>query len=452
MYICELRCFEQGLSKRAGDLCFILIREKMSITLPRLIFTLSFVSLYDFLISNSNCIPKSTIVFYNDTVTIRRTQFCFSPSTNFRCSEKEEVIIPSNDTIITCCPGFQKIEENGVIKCRCSKCPVSNMRCDADSEKCVCEDGWIGEFCDNPCPKLYFGPGCEKKCDSGPNTFDCDHVTGRQLCFPGFFGDRCENPCPKGIYCVDGKFCKSPGDCQCPPGRNGTFCEIKVLQDEEGPSCNNAGEWDNDRGRCICKPGWQGKICEKRCDHGYYGTDCSTKCPTPSKQSHISRKTSSCDPATGFYKCEVGFKGKICDRCMTCDCPPGYKGNNCDELCEEGRYGINCHQICSCENNATCSPFDGTCTCLAGWSGEKCGDACQSGYYGINCTTRCDFEGHSKECHHITGELVCSPGYIGPFCNETCPCGKFEKDCPESCETRRSLKSSAQTGTCLNNK
>ena len=53
-------------------------------------------------------------------------------------------------------------------------------------------------------------------------------------------------------------------------------------------------------------------------------------------------------------------------------CAAGYRGDNCDTLCKEGTYGKGCENKCQCQNNAECSPFDGTCTCTGRWTGDYC--------------------------------------------------------------------------------
>ena len=55
-----------------------------------------------------------------------------------------------------------------------------------------------------------------------------------------------------------------------------------------------------------------------------------------------------------------------------CKCPSGYKGRNCENACERGRYGINCAYRCQCEhaNADGCHPVTGECVCKEGWRGE----------------------------------------------------------------------------------
>lgn len=40
--------------------------------------------------------------------------------------------------------------------------------------------------------------------------------------------------------------------------------------------------------------------------------------------------------------------------------------NSCNFRCEDGRYGINCENVCQCKNNALCDKETGKCICLSG--------------------------------------------------------------------------------------
>lgn len=48
---------------------------------------------------------------------------------------------------------------------------------------------------------------------------------------------------------------------------------------------------------------------------------------------------------------------------------PGYP---VPTVCAGGHFGQDCAQLCSCANNGTCSPIDGSCQCLPGWIGKDC--------------------------------------------------------------------------------
>lgn len=41
-------------------------------------------------------------------------------------------------------------------------------------------------------------------------------------------------------------------------------------------------------------------------------------------------------------------------------------------VCAGGYFGQDCAQLCSCANNGTCSPIDGSCQCFPGWIGKDC--------------------------------------------------------------------------------
>lgn len=41
-------------------------------------------------------------------------------------------------------------------------------------------------------------------------------------------------------------------------------------------------------------------------------------------------------------------------------------------VCAGGHFGQDCTQLCSCANNGTCSPIDGSCQCFPGWIGKDC--------------------------------------------------------------------------------
>lgn len=48
---------------------------------------------------------------------------------------------------------------------------------------------------------------------------------------------------------------------------------------------------------------------------------------------------------------------------------PGYP---VPTVCAGGHFGQDCAQLCSCANNGTCSPIDGSCQCFPGWIGKDC--------------------------------------------------------------------------------
>lgn len=59
----------------------------------------------------------------------------------------------------------------------------------------------------------------------------------------------------------------------------------------------------------------------------------------------------------------------------------------------------------------------GSCTCGAGFTGEFCDSKCHQGYFGINCEQVCQCQdGHHLGCDPVTGKCTCKPEWKGIFC------------------------------------
>lgn len=66
-------------------------------------------------------------------------------------------------------------------------------------------------------------------------------------------------------------------------------------------------------------------------------------------------------PVTTKLKIKVkGKKFQVSVLCVLC------------AVCPSGRFGKNCAWSCSCTNNGTCNPIDGSCQCYPGWIGSDC--------------------------------------------------------------------------------
>ena len=48
----------------------------------------------------------------------------------------------------------------------------------------------------------------------------------------------------------------------------------------------------------------------------------------------------------------------------------GYLGDNCDQPCPTGTWGLNCTQSCACLNGARCHHNTGFCNCTVGYHGN----------------------------------------------------------------------------------
>uniref|UniRef100_A0A8D9EN95 Tyrosine-protein kinase receptor Tie-1 n=1 Tax=Cacopsylla melanoneura TaxID=428564 RepID=A0A8D9EN95_9HEMI len=109
---------------------------------------------------------------------------------------------------------------------------------------------------------------------------------------------------------------------------------------------------------------------------------------------------------------------------VTCACPPGFAGNQCELPCGRNRFGQKCSSVCSkssneCKGMILCTPDYG-CTCAPGYHGNQCIQQCQEGTYGADCAQTCD---HCKNgCDRYTGACRgdCSKPYlIRPYCKQT---------------------------------
>lgn len=108
-----------------------------------------------------------------------------------------------------------------------------------------------------------------------------------------------------------------------------------------------------------------------------------------------------------------------------CKCPPGFKGNKCEQGCGPNSFGVDCTGMCSmhqthCQQMMFCTNGFG-CKCPAGYRGDNCTTECTSGTYGVNCEQQCSERCISTSCDIYTG--VCNNGctttnYIAPDCKE----------------------------------
>lgn len=179
----------------------------------------------------------------------------------------------------------------------------SHGYCEQPNE-CICESGWVGEFCDT-CVKH---PGCQHDTCTEPRQCNCNEgwegqFCNKALCLPG---------------CVHGD-CKHPNECICEMGWVGEFCDIC----EKYPSCQHGTctePW-----QCNCDKGWDGFLCDQalclpRCVHG--------DCEQPNE-----------------CKCEPGWVGELCDTCVK---HPNCQHGTCIErwqcICDEGWGGPFCDQ------------------------------------------------------------------------------------------------------------
>lgn len=109
------------------------------------------------------------------------------------------------------------------------------------------------------------------------------------------------------------------------------------------------------------------------CPAGQYGENCSGHC--------LCQNGGSCDSMTGQCSCPPGWTGAACE--LGEHLTPNFSWSNILSFspdvsfptlleCEEGHYGENCTQTCSCVNRGRCDKVTGRCVCQPGWVGELC--------------------------------------------------------------------------------
>ncbi|XP_059150291.1 multiple epidermal growth factor-like domains protein 10 [Physella acuta] len=152
---------------------------------------------------------------------------------------------------------------------------------------------------------------------------------------------------------------------------------------------------------------------------------------------------------------------------VSCLCHDGFKVDPIDELkcseCENGTFGNNCSQNCSCvtPNTEYCNKVNGSCVCKQGWTGDRCQTdvdecggklidcpehsncintngsydcdcidgykktiinktqciECENGTFGHNCSQNCNcFTSNTAYCNKVNGSCVCKQGWTGDTC------------------------------------
>ncbi|XP_070191834.1 scavenger receptor class F member 1-like [Littorina saxatilis] len=117
------------------------------------------------------------------------------------------------------------------------------------------------------------------------------------------------------------------------------------------------------------------------------------------------------------------YNNTPCDKTTGhCDeCPPGKKGDTCNEACDGGQYGPSrCSLSCGqCEDGQQCHPVTGHCPrCHPGFYPPLCNETCDD-TYGQNCSESCGQCKGGQPCNTTTGSCTtgCEPGYTGELCN-----------------------------------
>ena len=132
---------------------------------------------------------------------------------------------------------------------------------------------------------------------------------------------------------------------------------------------------------CTCAPGWTGTTCGTNID------ECAIP-PTPCQNGGT---CTDCTP-TAVSVQPVDSDPSTCPRGYTCDCVPGFFGDDCE-------VDVDYCMSAPCQNNGTCHDIMGgpgySCTCPRGYTGVNCEadiDECAEGacQNGATCTVSYD--------------------------------------------------------------
>ncbi|XP_038066631.1 uncharacterized protein LOC119736688 [Patiria miniata] len=127
------------------------------------------------------------------------------------------------------------------------------------------------------------------------------------------------------------------------------------------PVCFNGGVCDDQSGDCICPPGFSGDFCETPEGPNRFGQSGSFRCDSP--------ELGEGPTCAGMLFCLPDPYG--------CSCASGYQGIDCDDSCGDGFYGADCAQTCHCMDGAACNITTG-----------ECPEDCAPGFAGINCQVK----------------------------------------------------------------
>ncbi|KAJ8790362.1 hypothetical protein J1605_021439 [Eschrichtius robustus] len=389
-----------------------------------------------------------------------------------RCGLLESRYLEGEVCAVPCAAGTYGPNCSSVCSCN------SGGTCSPVDGSCTCKEGWQGLDCTLPCPSGTWGLNCNESCTCA-NGAACSPTDGSCFCSPGWLGDNCELPCPDGTFglncsercdcshadgCdpVTGHCCCLAGwtgihcDSTCPPGRWGPNCSVSC-------SCENGGSCSPEDGSCECAPGFRGPLCQRICAPGFYGHSCAQPCPL------CVHSSGPCHHASGICECLPGFSGTLCNQeagksmlgdllfrkpkleaelqtgemyvillavvlpwkelrfllgkstgPKSASVPITINYSPRPVVCAGGHFGQDCAQLCSCANNGTCSPIDGSCQCFPGWIGKDCSQACPSGFWGPTCFHTCSCH-NGASCSAEDGACHCTPGWTGLFCTQRKP-------------------------------
>ena len=279
-------------------------------------------------------------------------------------------------------------------------------KCSPGNERCECEEGFIGEFCEIP----VYRHVCRAHC-SGHGR--CD-THGHCLCDAGFAGAACSRAVPNACAgnCGGHGACLPSGKCACDVGFGGADCS-QLLSRPCPLGCSGRGVC-GPSGDCICEPGYRGASCAHagNDDQQQYLRSSAVVMPNRTIDAPFTRPPR---PASRYLATLSPCPGNCsghghCNR-GACRCHPGFGGRACDTVLD----------VCStnCSGHGTCDPARGACACYPGFAGDRCELA-----LAVGCPLGCSAHGTcmtgmataAAQTPAGEGGCLCRDGLAPPAC------------------------------------
>ena len=280
----------------------------------------------------------------------------------------------------------------------------------------------------------------ETVCVANGGSYDYGTLECLNCSLLGHIGNCCSliTDCAQGNPCLNEGNCSDTNDgisCDCYDGVEGDYCQVdlNLCNTPDFDLCHNGGTCVDGLGfdyTCICTEDYNGTKCDQPVCHSNYCNGngvCSINDNTHSCQ---------CNPGYSGDQCEIDHL--VCEdtTCHNgiCHEGPGIEWTcSCPEWCDPPLSTFECSTSCNnpcdilapCENNSTCitinmdneenyfANFNYTCNCTFGYGGRNCSednfDACKESPCDNNGTC-IDWKGDSYSCD-------CPIGFSGSKCS-----------------------------------
>jgi hypothetical protein len=114
----------------------------------------------------------------------------------------------------------------------------------------------------------------------------------------------------------------------------------------------------------------------------------------------------------------------------------------------QGFFGEECNSICSCQNGGSCDAVTGVCICPPGVKGDNCEDGCPPGFYKPDCDQHCPTQCASGFCNRMFGFCECDLGKFGPSCDLPCPPFTYGSNCLDQCTCNHDNTDTCDSKVC----